>query len=160
MQPPRLQYVLAHTFGIVTGTSALLVAALFTKLLWSQLVSPGTITWLVFVQLIALMLGWVLGLLVLAMFGPLVLRFILRIKGGPFQSGEWVYILSGSHRDRIVRIYQLWDERGQVRVDLGEQAKQDFTDVFSCLAICRASEPEHRLNAASSGNDCLPSTES
>ena len=53
--------------------------------------------------------------------------------------GDRVQILAGPHRDRVFRVYEVWDERCQVRVDLDEEAKKEFTDVFSYTQVCRES---------------------
>ena len=40
-----------------------------------------------------------------------------------------VQILSGPHKGRIARIYSTW-QRGTVRVELGEEEKEKFKDIF------------------------------
>jgi hypothetical protein len=37
----------------------------------------------------------------------------------------------------VARIYELWKERGQVRVELGEAERNDVTDVYSETQVCR-----------------------
>ena len=74
------------------------------------------------------------------------------LKNARFSLTFWlalafVLILAGSHRGRLVRVYEVWSERGQVRVDLDEQAKRDFQDIFSFLEVCRDRDPQPRLNS-------------
>ena len=147
VSPSRWKYVLAHTFGLITGASSLLFAVYVG---WYCSFNFGSVVgafWLLCALLIALPLGWLLGFLALCVCGPLIFHFIARTNGAPFQAGDWVRILSGSHRDQIVCIYAIWEERGQVRVELDEQAKQDYTDVFSYHEICRDGDAQHRLRA-------------
>ena len=60
-----------------------------------------------------------------------------RLNGAPFSVGDRVRILVGPHRDRVVEIYELWDERLQVRVNLDPESKDKVKDVFSYNEICR-----------------------
>ena len=64
-----------------------------------------------------------------------------RLNGGPFHEGDWVRILSGPHKNRLVRVYEVWSQRNQIRVDLGEHAKAQFRDVFSILQVYREQSP-------------------
>ena len=58
-------------------------------------------------------------------------------NGAPFQIGDQVRILAGPHRDRLVQVYAVWEERHQVRVELDGPAKAEFKDVFGYNEICR-----------------------
>jgi hypothetical protein len=62
-----------------------------------------------------------------------------KLNGAPFQAGDRVRILVGPHRDRDVRIYDVWTERSQVRVELDAQTKAEVRDVFSFTQVCRES---------------------
>jgi hypothetical protein len=85
--------------------------------------------------------GGVLGIF-LAVFpgmfvlGPLM-HGVARINGSPFEVGDEVMILSGKHAGQIAKIYELWKERGQVRVELGEAERNAVTDVYSETQVCR-----------------------
>jgi hypothetical protein len=63
-----------------------------------------------------------------------------RRNGAPFRAGDRVRILAGPHRDRLVRVYAIWEDRHQVRVELDAQAKTEVKDVFRYTEICRESE--------------------
>jgi hypothetical protein len=85
--------------------------------------------------------GGVLGLF-LAVFpgmfvlGPLM-NVVARINGSPFQVGDEVMILCGKHSGRVARIYELWNQRGQVRLELGEADRNAVTDVYSETQVSR-----------------------
>lgn len=60
-----------------------------------------------------------------------------KLNGAPFHVGDEVRILIGPHKGRLVRIYEIWDSRHQVRVDLNEQARNGVKDVFSFVEVYR-----------------------
>ncbi|WP_020476038.1 hypothetical protein [Zavarzinella formosa] len=62
-------------------------------------------------------------------------------NGAPYQIGDYVLILTRKHGGRVARVYAIWKERDQVRVDLGEDAKEKCEDVFSYYEILRESNP-------------------
>ena len=63
-------------------------------------------------------------------------RYRARVNGSPFSTGDHVRILVGPHAENVVTVYEVWEERGQVRVSLGEQAKRELKDVFGYLQVC------------------------
>lgn len=64
-----------------------------------------------------------------------------KLNGAPFHIGDRVCILVGPHLGRVVQIYEIWSERGQVRVELNEQTREEVKDVFSYNEVCRESHP-------------------
>ncbi len=79
----------------------------------------------------------------IAVFSNIILSFglfekIAKINGAPFCEGDMVYIIAGKHKGKTVSVYEIWKDRKQVRVDLGEQAKKDVKDVYSYIEVCRA----------------------
>ena len=70
-------------------------------------------------------------------------KILMKINGAPFHDGDMVHILAGKHRGKIVRVYKIWEERKEVRVDIGEQAKKDVEDVYSYTEVCRESSAKH-----------------
>lgn len=131
MPPRRIQYILTHVFKISmslgAGTAVVIVAIIVGELsLWTLLA-----------MLLALPLGCYLGALFI---GPVLTSLNSELNGAPFQEGELVRLLVAPYRDRVTRIYEIWQERYQVRVDLGEKAKENVTDVFGEHEICRESE--------------------
>ena len=93
--------------------------------------------WLVGIILVSALLGFFSALLSgWFIFGPLYFTRGQK-NGAPFSVGDRVRILVGAHRDAVVRVYQVWESRNQVRVELGEQEKKDTKDVFSYYQVCR-----------------------
>lgn len=117
------------------------------KWLWGMLffgfpVSAGTI-WLTRMRFAQEPSMWEL---LLGAFGGVVIGFpafylvqysVGRLNGAPFHRGDCVQILSGRHCGKVVRVYDEWPERGQVRVNLGDDFKRDVEDVFSYLELRR-----------------------
>ena len=68
--------------------------------------------------------------------GPIMHGFA-RVNGSPFRVGDDVMILCGKHAGQRAKIYELWKERAQVRVELGEAERNAVTDVYSETQVCR-----------------------
>jgi hypothetical protein len=103
----------------------------------------------------ALVLAWLVGRFVAILvgwfiLGPLYFGQALR-NGAPFRVGESVRLLAGSHTGRVVRIYDVWAERSQVRVELGELARNRVEDVFSHVEVCREATPSNNAPHLTSG---------
>lgn len=82
---------------------------------------------------VAFLLGWII-------LGPLYYNRMLE-NGGPYQIGDTVQILAGPHRGRVVRVYSL--ARGDsVRVELGEQEKENFKDIFAATEVLKERDAE------------------
>jgi len=100
-------------------------------------------TWFLCLMIVA----GVLGLIVAGIFGGILFleplyHWRAAKNGAPYRVGDEVLILAGAHRGRVARVYEVWSERGQVRADLGEQERQEVTDVFSEVAVCRPAAVE------------------
>ena len=128
MTPHKIQYFFAHGLKIPASGGALILGT-------GVAISCGALSfWAVVAILAALPLGAVWGMLVL---GPFIRLFIDSLNGAPFQVGDAVHILIGPYRNRVVRVYEVWPSRGQVRVELGEQAEKNVKDVFWNFEVCR-----------------------
>jgi hypothetical protein len=93
------------------------------------------------VVILALPLGWFAAILVgWFVLGPLYYDQGLK-NGAPFQPGDRVRILIAPHRDRLARVYSLW-QGACVRVELGEEEKETFQDIFSPTQLLREPSPE------------------
>lgn len=126
---PALVTLLAGTAGVVAWVAPVLAP---------DRASIVEIVWFI-VEMVAAAL---IGLIVAAFFGVGVVlvplwRWRMSKNGAPFQVGDQVMILAGPHRDRIVRIYDVWPTRGEVRVELGQDERNAVTDVFGVLEVCR-----------------------
>lgn len=64
-------------------------------------------------------------------------RLLEKLNGAPFQVGDQVMILRGPHHGKIAEIYEIWESRNQVRLDLGPAEKCAVTDCFCYMEICR-----------------------
>jgi hypothetical protein len=128
MAPHAYQYLFAHLMKIVAAAGAVAFAT------WIAILCEGFSLWVVLAMVPALLVGAVIGILAL---GPPLYQVCRILNGGRYRAGESVYILVGPHRGRVVTIYEVWDARGQVLVDLGEQAKREVKDVFEDLQVCR-----------------------
>lgn len=88
-----------------------------------------------------------LGVMLAAFPGGMLLGFVLRWveckNGAPFHKGDEVIILSKRFPGRVARVYEVWADRHEVRLELGEDERQKVTDVFSYTDVCRraASSP-------------------
>ena len=138
LKPLFHHYLLAHTAKIsggigVAGALAMMVAELQSK---SALTAhPGVLIWIVLAAVPMAAIGWIVGVFFLWI--PLG-HAAARVQGWPFAVGDHVWILSGRDRDRITTVYEVWAERGQIRVDLGPERKDKFEDVFCAVEVCRA----------------------
>jgi hypothetical protein len=77
----------------------------------------------------ALIPGWLV-------LGPLYYSQGLK-NGAPFRAGEHVKVLTRRHRGRVAQVCEVWAERDQLRVELGEAARVRFEDVFWPFEVCR-----------------------
>jgi hypothetical protein len=62
-----------------------------------------------------------------------------RINGGPFEIGDRVQIIAGRHAGTVTRVYSTW-QCGTLRVELGEEASEDFKDIYGPAQLLRATE--------------------
>jgi len=100
-------------------------------------ISRWNLLWCIVLFPVAACLGAVLGAFPGGMFLGIVLQWVERRNGAPFREGDEVVMLSKRCSGRVTRIYEVWAERHQVRVELGEKARKDVTDVFSFADVCR-----------------------
>jgi len=86
---------------------------------------------------IGLLLG---GLFICFFLSPFYLAMV-RVNGGPFNKGDRVYVISGPQKGRIVEVYEQWQGL-QVRIELGEEAKKTFKDVYPTLSLIKIRDAE------------------
>jgi hypothetical protein len=127
--------LLAGGIGMVAWTAPVLFPAYHSSILG--------IVWFVCLMIVAGVLGVIVAGVVGGMFilGPLY-RWWATKNGAPYRVGDEVLILAGAHRGRSARVYEAWSDRGEVRVELGENERRDVTDVFSNVEVCRHSAVE------------------
>jgi hypothetical protein len=137
MKPSFIHYLLAHTAGISAGIGALGGVALLLQILRDAdalIPDTATIMWSIIAGVPMAAMGWVFGM---AFLWKILAPLAARVQGWPFQVGDEVCVLSGKDINRITRIYEIWNERGQVRLELGDEAKIAVEDVFCIVAVCR-----------------------
>ena len=81
------------------------------------------------------LIGLIMG--VVFIWGFFLSHIAARIQGWPFSAGDEVIVLSGAHKNTRTRIYEVWTERGQVRVDLGPELKKAVKDIFCAVEVCK-----------------------
>jgi len=144
MKPNRIQYIFAKDYPLAAW---FLAFALFSAALVIKECQPSTAVFLdlpyLLLFLFSLLLAPVLGFFLSLPFAWVLVRplydFRARLNGAPFYPGDRVRILVGPHCGRVANIYQVWDIRGQVRVELDEQSKKEMKDVFSFTQVCHES---------------------
>ena len=71
--------------------------------------------------LLLLGIALLLGLCVVALLAPFVLgpiyHYRAELNGAPFQAGDRVEILVGANRGQVARVVEVWDWRGNLRVE-------------------------------------------
>ncbi len=136
------RYVFAHSARISAGTGMIGALVLMLTGLHSEGVlvpNAGVLIWVVLAAAPMAVIGWMIGNI---FWGMMLGRVVARLQGWPFAVGDRVQILSGKHKDTIALVYEVWAERGQVRVELGSASREKVKDVFCAVAICRARENE------------------
>ncbi|HKS23326.1 MAG TPA: hypothetical protein VJZ76_11040 [Thermoanaerobaculia bacterium] len=129
MQPTRLHYFFAQDWPFTIWIAAFTIAFSAGAI---RLFGPAVIG-VAAVTLIGLLVGFLTSLVVL----PPLYRYRARINGAPFRKGDTVRILRGRHRGTVAEVYEVWHERGQFRVDLGEAARKEVKDVFTATDVLR-----------------------
>lgn len=99
----------------------------------------GVWVWIILASIPAGLIGLILGTVFI--WGAFLARIAAWLQGWPFKVGDDVIILSGKHKNTQAKVYEIWAERGQVRVDLGDDLKKAVEDVFCAVAVCRI-EPQ------------------
>lgn len=82
------------------------------------------------ISLTAAPLGLALGIFPGGMVLGILLHFRSMMNGGPFKPGDTIQVIGGIFDGRVTKVYSGW-QGNSVRVELGEDAKREFKDVFS-----------------------------
>jgi hypothetical protein len=130
-------YLVAYTspFSMALGVIAAITLLILGLLDEGALVADfGVLVWIVLAAIPAALIGLILGVIFIWGF---LSHIAALFQGWPFKVGEEVVILTGKHKNTVAQIYEIWKERGQVRVDLGEELKESVKDVFGAVEVCR-----------------------
>ncbi len=133
--PKRIWFVLVPLPCVVLAVSAVGPTAASFSVFW------GAWVWLA-----AVICGSVsFGLCAATVLGWLILGPIYHVReignGGPFKPGDVVRVLTGPNRGRITRVRSGW-QGNLLRVDLGQQAEEEFRDIFAPTALLREEDAE------------------
>jgi hypothetical protein len=137
-----IQYVLARDLPlklcfVLAAIGGLVLAILAWLPLTDLFANPKDFVWFVVTVIVFPLMCFFVSLFAAPMILFSLYEYGARLNGAPFEIGDRVRILVGPHRDRVVGIYELWDQRAQVRVNLDSETKEKVTDVFSYNEICR-----------------------
>ncbi|NLB55461.1 MAG: hypothetical protein GX811_06810 [Lentisphaerae bacterium] len=142
MRPAVYRYMVAHTSTFSMGMGVVIAISLTLLFLHGEgalVPDIGVWLWILVATIPAGLIGLIFGVIVI---WQILLSYpAARIQGWPFKVGDEVVILTGRHKN-TTRIYEIWEERGQVRVDLGEALKQEVKDVFCAVEVCRKRNSE------------------
>ncbi len=97
-------------------------------------------------NLVLLGFAWLLGFLVAVLlgwfiFGP-IYHYRAELNGAPFQPGDRVQILVGRDRGRVVRVAEVWDWRGDLRVALGDLAGRKGRTIDDFVQVIKVTDAE------------------
>lgn len=88
---------------------------------------------------VAAVVGFGVAMVLSPFFVVPVYEIHTRLNGGPFAPGDHVCILSGPYAGRVSHVYQQW-QHTSVRVELGDEAREAFQDVFGQHQLRRVKE--------------------
>lgn len=142
--PSRFEYFVASKWIPVIWFSTSVVAGISfcVYALWP--ISTAT-TWLLILDLCHIPVAGLAALFISGIVGaPIIGSFYLaraKKNGEPFRVGDTVHILKGKYKDIISDVYSVFD-RGYanghyVHVNLGDEAKENFADVFQSWEVKR-----------------------
>ena len=159
MKPTRLQHFLASPWpGRIWFTIIPLLLACAVGKVCASYLDPLAGWWdfvcFSWYVLVALALGFFLGVFPGCTAISSFSHWRERKNGGPFKVGDTVQILCGSHSGRVARVYSSW-QGDTVRVELGEIEKQGFRDIFSPMQLLR--EQDREPGAPPNGGPATPS---
>jgi len=148
MKPGMLNRICAYPVIIswVIGAlvlDAIILIPLFKGLSLSAFLTDRHVVLYLLAALIpSSLLGYFLGMFTC---WPLIRIFCSRYNGAPLQLNDRVMILSGAQKGTIAEVYEI--TRGQggwelARLDLGQERKGQFTDIFEEYALFKMKTDE------------------
>jgi hypothetical protein len=148
MKPSRTQYIFARNWPLKACWLAVTIVSVSVAASVCQPNKAFFHDWIyTSLFLVSVLLAPILGFFLSLPFTWLVIdplyNFRATLNGAPFRPGDRIRILVGPCRGQVVRVYDVWDSRKQVRVALDEYTAHE--GVFSFTQVCREStfaEPE------------------
>jgi len=120
-----------------TSTMVCIVAFALEKANWRCLADCELIALVILGAPIGYLLGIIPSVLILL---P-ILQFRALLNGAPFMVGDSVQIIGGTYDGSRGKIYSLW-KGNRVRVELGQEAKEQLKDIFSPIQMLRIYDSE------------------
>lgn len=117
---------------------------------WSVLLSPSMFGTTALALTPATLLGWFLGMFTC---WPCIRRTCTRYNGAPFAVGERVVVLGGRAIGTVTTIYDTTKGQGGqtlLKLNLGDEMKCNYHDIFEEYSITRAPGGEPDLGQVSS----------
>src|SRR5690554_5532487 len=124
MRPTRLQRWIAAGWPdrLVLLAGAGIAIAMVAPPFWEA--HHGSILgilWFVLMLFISAVLGIVIAWMLSCLLVDALDDWWLKRNGSPFHVGDNVTILAGRHRGRTARVYDVWEPRHEVRVELSNE---------------------------------------
>jgi hypothetical protein len=85
------------------------------------------------------------SLIVAGLFLGPIYRIRGRMNGAPFYPGDYVQVLVGPNRGRVFQVDVIWEQRGQVCLELGEPRKKGVQFAFTYTEVFRVVPPAGTL---------------
>lgn len=154
-QPNWFNWICAHPTWICCFIGALIIDLVLLSFVFSQVSIPIILEdwWnlmLIFWGLLIFAgLGSVVG--IMALYFP-VMDFCCWVNGAPHAIGDSVLILTGPKKAQITKIYKISQNQGGggswiiAHLDLGEDAKRTFGDIFELPALFNMRDQAVRIN--------------
>jgi hypothetical protein len=130
-------YALAHSFLFSGGAGVALVVGFLLSIICEDgilLAGWHAFMWGMLAIVPASLAGFMLGAILIGM--P-ICNLAASLQGWPFYEGDEVIVLTGKRKGTVAKVYEVWDERGQVRLALGEAEAKSCDDVYSALQVTR-----------------------
>jgi hypothetical protein len=147
VKPTRAHYFYAQNW--LARLWIVIIPALFVVLMAGALGPPPEISGLnadAKAYLFLLGISLLFGICVAALLGPFILGPLYHhraeLNGYPYRPGDFVEILVGPSRGRVARVVEVWDWRGNLRIDLGEVARPKSKTLFTFTEVIKRSDAE------------------
>ena len=87
-----------------------------------------------------------LGFCAVALVGPFILgpiyHYRAELNGAPFQTGDRVEVLVGANRGHVARVAEVWEWRGDLRVDWGTSVARKSRTIFHLAQVIKVGDAE------------------
>lgn len=147
MKPTRAQYFFARNWPVRILVVA--VPLLFASLMARALGPVPTLAGLepeARSYLLLLGVALLLGFCVVALIAPFILgpiyHYRAELNGAPFQTGDRVAVLVGANRGHVARVVEVWDWRGDLRVEWDASVSRRNRTIFGFAQVIKVAEAQ------------------